>query len=267
MRIDGFARCSGGFRGFGAIVIGLLLLAAPAPVAWAESLSVQTRSGVTVDVDLRVPENAKALVILMEGGNGRGRPGTAGFASKAEPLFVRNGLAAALLDAPSDKRAYKDGMPPEYRNSKAQILDLDAVVAALRQRTRLPVWILGISWGSQSALHYASLRSDRIDGVVALSSVTEHSRGRSIADMGLDGVAVPLLVGANQDDSCEHTPPAAAEKIAAAAIHSPAAVVRMFRGGRSVGPDPCGVKTHHTYFGIEDKVVSAVAQFIAAQVH
>ena len=224
--------------------------------------TIATRPGVTVAIDLVVPKNAPALVLLFDGGGGKIRASSKGFAQLAQDIFPDKGIASALLDAPSDQRGFMGGMHPRFRMSKDHIADIDAVIAKLQRQTGLPVWILGISLGSRSVGAYAVQRSERIAGVVFLSSSTKSPRGKPVDAFPLHRITVPLLAIAHEDDACPGTPPEGAQRIAAAATASPAAEVMFFSGGRNVGREPCRPRTYHTFFAIEDQVVTAIARFI-----
>lgn len=245
------------------LLIALAFALALAGPAQASRETIATRPGVTVKVDLQVPDGAVALVLLFEGGGGRIRSSAKGFAQLAQAVFPRKGIASALLDAPSDQRNFMGGMHPKFRMSAEHVADIDAVVAALQAQTGLPVWILGVSLGSRSVARYAVQRSDRIAGVVLLSSSTNNPRGKPIDAFSLHNVTVPLLAVAHRDDSCRGTPPEGAQRIVSAATASPDATARFFTGGRNRGRQACGIETHHTFFGIEDQVVSAIARYIA----
>jgi len=225
--------------------------------------SIATRNGVTVDVELQVPSGAAALVLLFDGAGGNLSAGSMGFAQHAHKVLADKGIATALVDAPSDQTSFRGGMHPQFRMSEEHVADIDAVVESLRSRTGLPIWVLGVSLGSRSAANYAVRRTDRIDGVVLISSSTNNPGGRPVDAFPLQEVTVPLLAVAHQDDQCPGTPPAGAQRIAAAATRSPAAVAKIFTGGSNSGKQPCGLRTYHTFYGIEDQVVTEVAEFIA----
>jgi pimeloyl-ACP methyl ester carboxylesterase len=245
------------------LILGLLLLTAAAG-ARAEGLSIATRPGVTVAVDLRLPEGATALVLLFEGGGGKLGTDFQGFAHLAHGRLDGKGIASALVDAPSDQRDFRGGMHPAFRTSQEHLQDIDAVVTALRARTSLPLWLLGISQGSRTAAWYAASRPDAIEGVVLLSSLTDDPRSLQVTSFPLHNIRAPLLALAHDDDSCPGTPPAGAQRIVAAATASLGVEVKRFTGGKSVGSRPCGTRTHHTFFGIEDTVIATIATYIAA---
>ena len=221
-----------------------------------------TRPGVSVEIHLAKPEKAVVAVLLLEGGPGRLNFSPKGFMSIAHRHFTTNGLAVARFGPPSDQTGFRGGMSPEFRESPAHLADIDVVLTFLKKEFDLPVWLIGISMGSRSAAHYAIQRPGKIDGVVLLSSSTHLRRGRSVLEFGLQRITVPVLAIAHRDDLCRGTPPEGAKMIANASTLSPNATVKFFRGGQNVGPRPCGTSTHHTFYGIEDEVVSAIAAFI-----
>ena len=144
------------------------------------------------------------------------------------------------------------------------IKDIDAVVSWMKKKTKLPIWLVGISLGSISAASYAVRGNQSIAGVVLMSSPTNppHPRRRSVAEMGLDKIKVPVLAIAHGGDKCAGTPPAGAKKIVEASTSSPNAKAIIFTGGHDSGGNPCRPGTHHTFDGIEQEVVSAIAAFI-----
>ncbi|WP_193367843.1 alpha/beta hydrolase [Pelagibius marinus] len=240
----------------------MVLSGAVATEAGAERLSLETRPGATVMVDLELPAEATALILLFEGGGGRIKASAKGFASLAHQRLARVGMASALIDAPSDKRQFMGGMHPNFRQSDAHLRDINGVVAALRARSDLPLWVLGISLGSRSVAWYAANWPEQIDGVILMSSSTDNSKGEPVDRFPLQRIQVPLLAVAHEADGCPGTPPEGATRIVAAASGSRAAEVRTFSGGRNAGRRACGVRTYHTFYGIEDEVLAAVADFI-----
>ena len=190
-------------------------------------------------------------------------PGSKGFAHKAYPIFLRQGLGAALIDAPTGRDGFRGGLDPSFRESAAHMSDIDAVIRVLKRRYRLPIWILGTSNGTRSAAAYAMHRSKAIAGVVLTSSSVDLPFGQPIHKLPrITAISVPLLAIAHVGDQCVGTPPEGAVEIARAATGSPAAKALLFTGGLNSGPAPCGVETHHAFYGIEEEVVSAVVSFI-----
>ena len=125
--------------------------------------------------------------------------------------------------------------------------------------------MVGISLGTYSAASYAVRGHRDIAGVVLLSSPTRPPvGGRGILDLNLDRIQVPLLAIAHNDDACPGTPPEGAIEIVRAAASSPNAKAESFTGGEDTGRRPCSPETPHTFFRIEEEVISAIAKFIRA---
>ena len=129
--------------------------------------------------------------------------------------------------------------------------------------------MLGISRSTLSVTHIAVNTDVGIDGMILLSSVTNippEADTTNVVDVGLDRVGVPALVVAHENDGCQGTPPSGAEQIVARLINSPNAVAELFSGGFTEGGNPCTPGSHHTFNGIQDQVVAAIAGFIKANV-
>jgi len=231
-------------------------------------VSLKVRPGASVDFLVVEPKNAFAAVVLFEGGGGTPDlqfPGGRGFINTSRNRFAENGLAFSLIDAPSDQRRFLGGMHPLFRKSEAHAKDIAAVVAWMKKKTKLPVWVVGISMGTYSAASYAVRGHRDIAGVVLLSSSTRPPvGGRGILDLNLDRIQVPLLAIAHNDDACPGTPPVGAIEIVRAAASSPNAKAKSFAGGEDAGRRPCFPETPHTFFRIEEEVISAIAKFIRA---
>jgi len=238
----------------------------PAVYVNAEIVSLRVRLGTSVEFLVDEPKNAFASVVLFEGGGGTPdleSPGGRGFINSSRDQFAKNGLAFSLLDAPSDQMDFKGGMHPRFRISEEHVQDIDAVVAWMKKKTKLPVWVVGVSLGTYSAAFYSTRDNKDIAGVVLLSSSTRPPvGGRGILDLNLDRIQVPLLAVAHNDDDCPGTPPGGAIEIARAATSSPNAKVKSFTGGENAGRNPCFPETPHTFYGIEEEVISAIAKFI-----
>ncbi len=250
------------------IILAAGLVFSSAIAANGEIVSLKTRTGASVDFLFVEPKSAFAAVVLFEGGGGTPdlrSPGGRGFMNSSRGLFAENGLAFSLVDAPSDQTVFHGGMHPRFRISEAHAEDIAAVVAWMKKKTKLPVWVAGISLGTYSAASYAARGNRDIAGVVLLSSSTRPPvGGRGILDLKLDRIRAPLLAIAHRDDACPGTPPAGAIEISRAAASSPNARAKFFTGGEDTGRRPCTPETPHTFFRIEEKVISAIAKFIRA---
>jgi hypothetical protein len=80
--------------------------------------------------------------------------------------------------------------------------------------------------------------------------------------MGLDKITVPTLIISHKEDKCFATPALDAPKIKKAIINSPKVDVMYFTGGKRAIENECSGLSAHGFYGIEDQVVSAIADFI-----
>ena len=127
---------------------------APAGQHKAELVSLPTRAGVTQDFILVQPTAGapKAAVILFAGGGGALRLASSGAATKngnflvrSRNLFADAGLLVAVPDTPSD---HGSGYGKLFRSSDEHASDIAAVIAYLRAKALVPVWLVGTSLGT-----------------------------------------------------------------------------------------------------------------------
>ena len=67
--------------------------------------------------------------------------GKKNFLVRMRKEFVQNGFTVAVIDAPSDRKSEK-GMIGGFRASPLHVEDIDHVVAFLRRRKGIPVWLI-----------------------------------------------------------------------------------------------------------------------------
>ena len=270
-------------------VISICLIASSPVLASAiseiksnELVEMETRPGIKEKFILVKPVEPKASVILLEGGPGKldlgslsGRP-TIGnqnvtlLVQKRDDLS-KKGLIVAAVDAPSDQQS-KRGMELDFRIGNEHAQDIKAIANYLRTQANIPVWVVGISASTLSVPNAVIRLGEGIDGIVLLSSGTKmrkewplfKSHPNGILDMELGKVKVPALIIAHEGDQCDLTPPADAIKIKEALINSPKAEVVKFSGGASARSDACREKSPHGFYGIEEQVITAIADFIKA---
>ncbi len=242
------------------VIVLLLMLVSKAAIA--ERAMVETRSGVSVGYELNIPDGAKAVVLLYEGGGGKINNDPAGFAQIAHGLFHKQGIASALVAPPSDQSNFMGGMHPRFRASREHMMDIGKTIQKVKQDTGLPVWLLGVSLGTRSVAAYATRMPDTVEGLILVSSSTSPKRGKGIQDMPFPNVRVPVLAVAHSKDRCQGTPPSGAKLIANAASNSVYAESVVLEGGRNKGKDPCGIQTYHTFFAMEKQAVEEISRFI-----
>lgn len=249
-----------------ALLAGLAVLAAP--VRAAEVVQLPTRPGVTQSYLLLGPAAPQAAVVLFAGGHGGlqlqpdGRLGWGGgnFLVRSRARFAAQGLAVAVVDAPSDRQ-----QPPflsGFRQTVEHAQDIQAVIADLRRRFGKPVVLVGTSRGTQSAAAIAlALQGPEGPQALVLTStiLTDKPPGRAVPQMPLERLTVPVLVVHHALDACGHCQPRHLDGLLQQ-LRAPHKLL-LYRDGQNEG-DPCEARAYHGFLGIEDEVVGDVTAWI-----
>ena len=258
---------------FSAIIA--ICLVAFLPQAGAQTVQavvdIPTRPGVTQRLLVLTPPVAKAAVVLFAGGNGSvqifpngsiKREGN--FLVRTRQLFADQGLLVAVIDTPSDRdRApYLAG----FRQTPEHAADVKAVIAWLRSKANLPVWLAGTSRGTQSVGYVATelAGGGGPDGIVLTSTILLDPRGRPVPAMPLEKIKIPVLVVHHEQDECRVTPFGEVQTLMAKLGNSPRKELLTFKGGQSTG-DLCEAFAYHGYNGIEAEVVQKIAAWITTK--
>ena len=227
-----------------------------APAAWSQQhFDLPSRPGVSQPIDLSEAAHPIASAILYPGGAGVISHVRNNFLIRVAGAFAAAGVTAAVADAPSD---HAGGLSDEVRAGDAQAADATAIVAFLRSRATVPVWLIGTSRGSISAANAAvRLGPPSIAGVVLTSSVW----AGGMSAVPVNRLHVPVLIVHNRANSCRLSPFAGAEQAYAAITTAPAKQLIAVAGGWLRG-DPCDAYSPHGYREIEDQVVPPIVAWI-----
>ncbi len=232
-------------------------------------LDLPTRPGVTQRILLDAPPEPRALVLLFAGGHGGLRIfpggsmlwGDGNFLVRSRQLFVKQGLAVAVVDAPSDRRnaPFLDG----FRNRPEHAEDVRQVIAALRPRWNVPVWLVGTSRGTQSVAFLGTELPgpDGPDGLVLTASILRDSRQTPVTELPLGRLTVPTLVVHHERDGCPLCAPADLPRLMDRLAHLPRTALMIFQGGSDLG-HPCEAFAHHGFNGIEAEVVTSIVEWM-----
>lgn len=246
--------------------------AGPPPKSKSQLVTIPTRPGVTDDfVIVRPVDKAPvAIVILFVGGDGtmdlkaRGPDWIGGnFLLRIRNRLAGHRMLVAVPDAPSDKLA---GYGRTFRSSNEHAADIAAVIAYMRAQADLPVWLIGTSNGTISAVNGALLEKGGPDGLVLTSSITRRSKltTQTVLDFPLKNIRVPTLVVAHQRDSCVVSPAEGASEIKSRLTAAPKVEVKLFTAAETGHGDPCEAYAAHGYAGIELDVVNFISDWIEA---
>jgi pimeloyl-ACP methyl ester carboxylesterase len=259
---------------------------AAAQNACGETITLATHGKTTTIYSLAMPhataaQEQRAALVLLAGGPGfldldaQGCPRRLKGNSlvRKRALLQEAGFATALVDAPSDHRG-EDGLGG-FRMSPQHAEDLGKVIADVRLRTKLPVWLVGTSRGTISAVNAASRLQGTAapDGLVLTSPVTSGRVGgqkawvaQTVFSAPLEAIRVPVLAVAHTADTCIRTPPRLIGAITARTKgdRQQTVVVSGGAGGRGgqASVEACEGRSPHGFIGQEAEVAAGMMRFI-----
>lgn len=251
------------------IALALFLLFG-APSA-EDIITLPTRGGVTQSYLLAAPEagKAQAVAILFAGGPGkvdleretaRKVLDRGNFLVRSRQLFAGNGVAAVVMDAPSDR---PNGMDDDFRMGTAHVTDIERVVEDLKKRfPGLPVFLVGTSRGTVSAASVGRKFAKTVDGVVLTATLFLASKTQpGLSGFDFASISAPLLFVHHVDDGCAYTPYSSAKRLA---DRYPLVSVS---GGLPPQSKPCEAMTPHGFLGKEAETVDAMTKWMLKQPH
>lgn len=243
-------------RMFRRLVLGLAMLGATMPAHAAKGHDLPSgRPGVNQPVFLHPAAHPTASAVLFPGGSGAVSAVRRNFLIRAADEFAAAGITVAIADAPSD---HPGGVDRAFRASEAQAIDAAAVVAYLRNRAPLPVWLIGTSNGAISAANAGvRLGPAWIAGVVLTSSVW--IGGMQATDF--QTLRLPTLIVHNRNDACPLSPFDHAAAALASLRNAPAKELIAVSSSASLS-GPCEAMSPHGYLGLEKQVVRQIADWI-----
>lgn len=253
-----------------------VLLVHPAFAAEEKVVSLKTKRGAEQQFILIKPDNPTASVILFAGGHGGlGINGTdtfewgeENFVVRARRDFAEKGLMVALIDAPDDKPRLNG----KFRVSRKHAGDIADVAKYLKGIKDVPVWMVGFSMGTFSAVSVAIKKRQLTSGLVLVSTMTgvpdelealAKKFPEGVASLKLRKVRAPTLILAHEDDRCDYTPPKKNAEILKQGLSNASVVKTVFiKGGAGQRKDECGSEGPHGFLDAEKQAVSAIASFI-----
>ena len=229
--------------------------------------------------------DAKAILILFSGGSGKnfiqnGEPRSTNYVVRERYAYAATGpFIVAVIDAASDFLANGGvGCPgPGLRGCRFTdnyMIDVANVIQDLRETARfpanLPVWLVGTSRGTNSAVAAADLLDPTYgpDGLVLTASLIEDPDPNEDAfDADLSSITVPVQIITHGEDECTRSSPFRNAPdydafINAFTASSKVKVEHLFRGGYPAIGQDCGPLSPHGFFGLEPKVAKKIVKFI-----
>jgi hypothetical protein len=250
----------------------LLLLGLVSGAYAQEMVTLETRPGATQSFFLtRAPRNLQAIAILFPGSGGlihlrqeKGRVkfGQNNFLVRSRSEFVKRGVLAAIIDAPSDSPSGW-GMSDEFRLGENHFVDIAAVVADLGKRfPGQPIFLVGTSRGTISAAALGARFGERAAGAVLTSSMfrpappKSNEPGPGLSRFDFATIKIPLLLVHHVSDQCPSTPYGDAARL------SDRYPLVSVLGGRPPESGPCDPYSNHGFFGKEPETVEQIVNWM-----
>jgi len=254
------------------LTLVVVLLIFGAAVHAQQIVTLSTRPGVTQSYFVTsTPKNLQAIAVLFAGSggliqlrteNGQTKFSQGNFLVRSRAEFVKRGVVAAIVDAPSDQQGGW-GMTDEFRLSEAHFTDMSAVVEELQRRfPQLPLFLVGTSRGTVSAASLGARLDQRVAGVVLTSTVfrptprNAKEPGPGLSRFDFATINIPLLFVQHLNDQCEMT------LYSEAARYSGKYPLLTVFGGAPPKSGPCDAFSAHGYFGRELETVEQVVNWM-----
>jgi len=232
-----------------------------------QRIELQTRPGVTDAFLVTAPPGQPfASMILFTGGPGILAKRMQNFLIRSRGTFAAAGFLVASIDAPSD---HPTGYDAVFRSSAEQARDVAGVIAWLRQKAAVPVWLVGTSTGTISAANAAARLKGSAggDGLVMTSSFVPATSPPpsipSLVDVG--SITLPTLFVHNRNEACETSQFQNVMPLMERFTHAAPKELIVVAGGSPPQSGPCDPYARHGYFGIEDEVVGEIVRWIKSR--
>ena len=254
------------------VVLTILWVLTFAMAAHAQEIvTLSTRPGITQSYFLaQLPANPQAIGVLFPGSGGliqlrqeKGQVkfGQNNFLVRARSEFVKRGVIAAVIDAPSDLQS--GGMSDEFRLGENHFTDISAVLADLEKRfPGMPHFLIGTSRGTISAAALGARPGLKPAGVVLTSTMFRQAGPRSkepgpgLSRFDFATIKVPLLFVHHASDQCGVTPYGDAARLV-----DKYPLISVL-GGKPPESGPCDPFSAHGYFGKESETMEQIVNWM-----
>lgn len=248
----------------------LLLLAGNEVCAEGVLLKVPTRPGIKTALFWEEAQAPSATVLLFPGGGGGfgavqdGRAQGGNFLVRSASYFLTNGFNVAIFGRPSDM----DDIGWSERTGADHVADVRAVLEYVRQKSPLPIWLVGTSRGTVSATAAAiQIQDPAIAGLVLTSSVVRFETPGSVVHQDLAAIRLPVLVYHHAKDGCKHCRPHEVPAIMHGLKNAPTKKLMLVEGGANPTGDVCAGQHWHGFIGMEQQAIDAITAWMRQPVN
>ena len=248
-----------------AMVAGLFIGIVASAHAEGSLFKVPTRDGVATTLFWETAPDAKATVFLFPGGGGGfgkfedGKATGGNFLVRSAPYFLANGFNVAIFGRPNDmdELGWTERTEPKHMTDAAKVLEF------VKQKSGLPVWIVGTSRGTVSATAMAiNVHDPAIAGLVLTSSVVRFATPGAVPRQDLKAITLPVLVYHHAKDACKHCQASEAPYIIKGLSYAPVKKLMVVDGGANPTGDECAGQHWHGFIGMEREAINQIADWI-----
>lgn len=207
-------------------------------------------------------------LILFPGGNGAGSFKMTGegvvsgwnFLVRSSGSFVRNGLSVFTVVPPSD---HPTGMSTGFRESPEHAEDIASLMSYLEKLGYERIFLVGNSRGTLSAAALGTrLKDSHLKGVI-LTSALEYEN--FLRWLPLEQLQLSVLMIHHRNDACRVSSFEEARITQATLSATTAVSFTEVIGGAYPRSAPCDSLSAHGFFGMEEKVVQVITDWIGGQ--
>ena len=228
-----------------------------------ETLTAISERGVSIKIVAKVPDNAKAGVVLFVGGNSVLSIGaddkldrSFNFTSRSREYYWALGYATFLLDAPSD-HLDKEGLTPQFRNTPDFAMDIKAAIDLVSGKFKKPLYAVGHSNGAVAVAALAAMPDLPILSYSLVSPA--HTQWPGMELVAMARYAKPVFIVENRKDECKYSSAGTIDGLAKK-ISAPSVNVSWVEAGKAPIGGPCGPFGFHSFFGAERIAVEAIVK-------
>lgn len=230
-----------------------------------ELFKVTTRTDIRTTVYWHATDNATATLLVFPGGGGGfgqvegGLPSSGNFLVRSTPLWIKQGFNIAIFGRPDDSQDldYAD------RVADAHMQDVRAVTGWIKQKSSLPIWVVGTSRGTISAAAMLiSMQDTQIAGGVLTSSIVNYKKEGALPRQDLAKIRVPMLVYHHSKDACVHCRPHEVSNVLSGLKNAPLKKQMMVSAGFDPTGDVCAGQHYHGFKNMETEAVADISAWI-----
>lgn len=205
-------------------------------------------------------------LILIPGGNGDmgklidGIPSSKNFLVRSRQAFFKRGVNTYVQFRAGSIEP--KAMGTIHRETEAHLQEIKSVIKYIKARSHSPIWIVGTSMGTVSAVNAArNLIEDQVQGFVLTASVVSTAPG-NLREVDLSVIKKPVLILHHAADECRYCDPLYVSEIPARLVGSSRVELVMVEGGGPAIGDPCQAMHYHGFVGMEDETVGRIVDWI-----